>query len=261
MKVLMGSNRYGNKSNVCDIRSNPGPEDDQLSLCCLCGQTFPSIKSLHTHINVVHEEVADSFDFHPTDGENDDPAPIDLRCHISPPSHSEEFTSQSDSAIPCPNCRKSFSDVTSLRAHIDAVHQDNRTGRCDICGKTFTTLSYLRMHITTVHEGVRAYTCDLCQKSYTQKHSLKKHLMNAHAIVMTKEGIIEDSGSNNNHNNNGAIYKSTQSGYPDDTRAPKSRKKLLVDSSFTPESSSPSPSGINNVESPASSEPKAHCNL
>uniref|UniRef100_A0A5K4ER13 Putative zinc finger protein n=1 Tax=Schistosoma mansoni TaxID=6183 RepID=A0A5K4ER13_SCHMA len=150
----MDNTNYRNETSNCGIVSATSTsEDDQLSLCCLCGQTFPSIKSLHIHINVVHEEVADSFDFHLTDGENDDSHSVTLGSRISLSSSSEEFISKPETPVVCPNCKKSFPGLTSLRVHIDSVHHGNRIPQCDYCMKKFSTLSYLRMHISTVHEA------------------------------------------------------------------------------------------------------------
>ncbi|CAH8473476.1 unnamed protein product [Schistosoma guineensis] len=221
MNALMDNTSYRNEANNCGIVSATSTsEDDQLSLCCLCGQTFPSIKSLHMHINVVHEEVADSFDFQLTDGENDDSHSVTLGSRISLSSSSEEFISS------------------------------NRIPQCDYCMKKFSTLSYLRMHISTVHEGVRAYSCNICEKSYTQKHSLKKHLRNSHSISSSQD-ILDDSGPTN-----GVPNKSSQSACSDEMRTFKSRKRLLVDSPIIPNSCSPIPSRSNEVDGPVSLETK-----
>ncbi|KAH9596146.1 hypothetical protein MS3_00001933 [Schistosoma haematobium] len=251
MNALMDNTSYRNEANNCGIVSATSTsEDDQLSLCCLCGQTFPSIKSLHMHINVVHEEVADSFDFQLTDGENDDSHSVTLGSRISLSSSSEEFISKPETPVVCPNCKKSFPGLTSLRVHIDSVHHGNRIPQCDYCMKKFSTLSYLRMHISTVHEGVRAYSCNICEKSYTQKHSLKKHLRNSHSISSSQD-ILDDSGPTN-----GVPNKSSQSACSNEMRTFKSRKRLLVDSPIIPNSCSPIPSRSNEVNGPVSLETK-----
>ncbi|CAH8460199.1 unnamed protein product [Schistosoma turkestanicum] len=254
MNALMDNSNYRNEANSCGILSATSTsEDDQLSLCCLCGQTFPNIKSLHIHINVVHKEVADSFDFHLTGGENDDSSSVTLESRISPLSGSKEFVSKPATSVVCPNCKKLFSGLTSLRVHIDSVHHGNRTPQCDYCMKKFSTLSYLRMHVATVHEGVRAYSCNICGKSYTQKHSLKKHLRNSHSVSFN-QGILDDTTSAGEVQQ----YTSNQSMCSNEMRAFKSRKKLLVDSPIMPNSSSPSPSRSNEVEGPVSLETKNH---
>ncbi|CAH8570085.1 unnamed protein product [Dicrocoelium dendriticum] len=149
MNTLLGSMAL-EKIHSDSIRDSQLSEDEQFSLCCLCGQSFPTIRSLHRHINITHEDVADAFDF------------------------STNYSSSSSEEIS--NLRNlgespSFSGGSSIRI---------KTPQCEICLKTFSTLSYLRMHISTVHEGVKAYSCSICDKSYTQKHSLKKHIISAH---------------------------------------------------------------------------------
>ncbi|KAL7054280.1 hypothetical protein AAHC03_026229 [Spirometra sp. Aus1] len=37
-------------------------DDNQLSLCCLCGKTFPTISSLHYHIDSEHDDANDDGD-------------------------------------------------------------------------------------------------------------------------------------------------------------------------------------------------------
>ncbi|CAI2723878.1 unnamed protein product [Schistosoma spindalis] len=202
------------------------------------------------HINIVHKEAAGSFDFQLTDCENDDSHSVTLESRISLSSSNEEFMSKPETPVVCPNCRKPFPGLTSLRVHIDSVHHGNRIPQCDYCMKKFSTLSYLRMHISTVHEGVRAYSCNICEKSYTQKHSLKKHLRNSHSIS-SSQGILDDSGSTN-----GVPNKSSHSTCSNEMRTFKSRKRLLVDSPIIPSSSSPSPSRSNEVDGPVSLETK-----
>ncbi|KAH8850765.1 Zinc finger and BTB domain-containing protein 41 [Schistosoma japonicum] len=223
MNVLMDSTNRRNETNNCDIVINTSdPEDGQLSLCCLCGQTFPSIKSLHMHINVMHEEVADSFNFQSTDGEN-------YNCPLATVESRVSLSSSSEKSV-----------------------SSNRTPQCGHCMKKFSTLSYLRMHIATVHEGVRAYACSVCEKSYTQKHSLKKHLMNSHSISFSR-GILDDTVSTNT-----IQRKSGQSACSNEIRTFKSRKRLLVNSPIIHSSYSASPSRSNKVDCPVSFETKSH---
>ncbi|KAK4473709.1 hypothetical protein MN116_003053 [Schistosoma mekongi] len=244
--VLGASQNYRNETNNCDIViTTSDSEDGQLSLCCLCGQTYPSIKSLHMHINVMHEEVADSFNFQSTDGENYDCLLATIESQVS-------LSSSSEKLVSIPDCKKPFASPTSLRVHLDSVHHGNRTPQCDHCMKKFSTLSYLRMHIATVHEGVRAYACSVCEKSYTQKHSLKKHLMNSHSISFS-QCILDDTVSTN-----GIQRKSSQSACPNEIRTFKSRKRLLVNSPIIPSSYSPSPSISNEVDCPVPFETKSH---
>ncbi|VDN22290.1 unnamed protein product [Dibothriocephalus latus] len=44
-----------NKCHSTDDNSDDIEEIEELSLCCLCGQTFPNPESLHEHFTVAHE--------------------------------------------------------------------------------------------------------------------------------------------------------------------------------------------------------------
>ncbi|KAL7054408.1 hypothetical protein AAHC03_026164 [Spirometra sp. Aus1] len=161
------------------------PEDDnQLSLCCLCGKTFPTISSLHYHIDSEHDDANDDGDSastaEPSSSASDhclSPSkPVSKRAF--PITSLEDY--RSGEAYSCPLCKRRFPGQISLKVHIETIHNGQRSATCEICEKRFSTLSYLRLHISTVHEGLKAYVCSICSKSYTQKHSLKKHVSTAH---------------------------------------------------------------------------------
>ncbi|TGZ61674.1 hypothetical protein CRM22_007872 [Opisthorchis felineus] len=180
MNALLDNVSFGRGNDTCaTLTDGEDVQDEQFSLCCLCGMSFTTIRSLHLHIRVVHQEVADAFEFPfsfdaPSRNDNDTPpSPIELQ------SPSESSTRPGKSAS-CEICKKCFPGQASLRVHNESMHLGNKNPQCTICLKKFSTLSYLRMHITTVHEGVKAHSCSICYKSYTQKHSLKKHQITAH---------------------------------------------------------------------------------
>nr|VZI04616.1 unnamed protein product [Spirometra erinaceieuropaei] len=161
------------------------PEDDnQLSLCCLCGKTFPTISSLHYHIDSEHDDANDDGDSastaEPSSSASDhclSPSkPVSKRAF--PITSLEDY--RSGETYSCPLCKRRFPGQISLKVHIETIHNGQRSATCEICEKRFSTLSYLRLHISTVHEGLKAYVCSICSKSYTQKHSLKKHVSTAH---------------------------------------------------------------------------------
>ncbi|KAL7061236.1 hypothetical protein AAHC03_09123 [Spirometra sp. Aus1] len=159
-------------------------DDNQLSLCCLCGKTFPTISSLHYHIDSEHDDANDDGDSastaEPSSSASDhclSPSkPVSKRAF--PITSLEDY--RSGETYSCPLCKRRFPGQISLKVHIETIHNGQRSATCEICEKRFSTLSYLRLHISTVHEGLKAYVCSICSKSYTQKHSLKKHVSTAH---------------------------------------------------------------------------------
>ncbi|GAA27311.2 hypothetical protein CSKR_101966 [Clonorchis sinensis] len=180
MNTLLDNMSFGPGSDTCTtLTDGEDVQDEQFSLCCLCGMSFTTIRSLHLHIRVAHQEVADAFEFPfsldtPSRNDNDaSPSPIESQS----PSESSAGPGQS---VSCEICKKCFPGQASLRVHNESMHLGNKNPQCTICLKKFSTLSYLRMHIATVHEGVKAHSCSICEKSYTQKHSLKKHQITAH---------------------------------------------------------------------------------
>ncbi|CAL8079397.1 unnamed protein product [Calicophoron daubneyi] len=250
MNALLDSVRYPRESNGCSISTEEKEvlEDEQFSLCCLCGKSFPSIRSLHTHINVVHEDVADAFDFHTISDTHCERPPSPLDPSSTRSLTSDEGSTKSESSSTCSICKKTFPGSASLRVHIESVHHGNRTPQCDVCSKTFSTLSYLRMHIATVHEGVKAYSCTLCEKSYTQKHSLKKHMSSAHPETLYMASPEDTVQSNSSHDRQSCLAGSSESA------AYRVRRKLLIDSPLSKDSSLSSSCTQVNTETCSSGE-------
>uniref|UniRef100_A0A5K3FM42 Protein krueppel n=1 Tax=Mesocestoides corti TaxID=53468 RepID=A0A5K3FM42_MESCO len=162
---------------ILDRNFADAEDDNQLSLCCICGKTFPAISLLHFHIDNEHNDDSDGGLSTPLSS-----VPVTTPCSKDPLIN--VITDKKPSLKHnCPVCEKVFPGQTSLKVHVETVHQGLRPQTCEICQKRFSTLSYLRLHITTVHEGVKAYSCPLCSKRYTQKHSLKKHIKSNHGTA------------------------------------------------------------------------------
>ncbi|KAH9285252.1 PR domain zinc finger protein 15 [Echinococcus granulosus] len=151
-------------------------EDDKvLSICTICGDTFPMISLLHAHVNAKHN-VDDTGMV----------SAFDCSFVARSPTRSSAGPEAIDPKHVCTHCGEGFFKKSDLKEHIVAVHRNLKTHICDQCRKGFTTPSYLRLHVLTVHEGVKAYSCPLCSKRYTQKHSLKKHISSRHGSDSTK---------------------------------------------------------------------------
>ena len=47
---------------------------------------------------------------------------------------------------------------------------------CEICGNSFANKSSLKLHIDSVHEGKKPFSCDICETSFSRKQHLKGHI-------------------------------------------------------------------------------------
>lgn len=86
----------------------------------------------------------------------------------------------------CKICLKSFSQNTTLKTHMAALHL-GKTVECDEpgCTKKFTRRSYLLIHKRD-HAGERKYACDRCPNQYKQKSHLDRHIEASHLGIRHK---------------------------------------------------------------------------
>lgn len=86
----------------------------------------------------------------------------------------------------CKICSKSFSQNTTLKTHMAALHL-GKTVECDEpgCTKKFTRRSYLLIHMRD-HAGERKYACDRCPNQYKQKSHLDRHIEASHLGIRHK---------------------------------------------------------------------------
>jgi len=110
---------------------------------------------------------------------------------------------------PCPKCGRRFTQLGSLRIHVNSIHDGVKfpcsscpyqaTTRhslkthfkskhegvkeiCKQCGKLFATPSNLRSHIKAVHDGVK-FNCNECEKQFTNQSNLRTHIQTFHEFV------------------------------------------------------------------------------
>ena len=77
----------------------------------------------------------------------------------------------SSKKIICPHCGQKFKKMSSLKTHIQSIHE-GKTYQCQYCEQKYTLKSTLNKHIKSIHEG-KTYQCQHCEQKYTQNNTLK----------------------------------------------------------------------------------------
>ena len=73
-------------------------------------------------------------------------------------------------------CLKSFGDRRNLLIH-SRIHTEERCEKCTFCDKSFKDPSTLRHHIQYVHDAQKQFVCRRCHKGFSKKLLLKNHLL------------------------------------------------------------------------------------
>ena len=103
----------------------------------------------------------------------------------------------SDPKIPCHLCGQMLSDKSSMRKHIEFIHEGKKRYTkeemdievmCQICSKVFKgkmAPSTLQRHIKYVHMGGKhkVHNCEICGKGYQGKANLRQHVQVIHDQV------------------------------------------------------------------------------
>ena len=87
----------------------------------------------------------------------------------------------------CLQCKKSFTNITKLRYHIENKHQSSSnidfSGlKCNDCGAFYNSghKHYLKAHIDEAHKKLNKFECEYCNASFSQKVHLQDHLDRIH---------------------------------------------------------------------------------
>ena len=96
----------------------------------------------------------------------------------------------------CNYCYKNFSNVGTLRVHIQTVHlQPGSTQaqldsvltpqnpKCDICDQFFDTKGAVKKHAILNHSG--QVKCEICRTSFSQIQELTSHMAISHPTAQT----------------------------------------------------------------------------
>ncbi|KAK3583691.1 hypothetical protein CHS0354_021440 [Potamilus streckersoni] len=77
----------------------------------------------------------------------------------------------------CNQCGKKYKNLTSLRNHVRAVHilHGVKGHLCHLCPAKFKWSSTLKQHIEEIHEGKMHAECKICGKKFFRPAQLKRH--------------------------------------------------------------------------------------
>uniref|UniRef100_A0ABD2XJN3 C2H2-type domain-containing protein n=1 Tax=Trichogramma kaykai TaxID=54128 RepID=A0ABD2XJN3_9HYME len=163
--------------------------------CNTCGKTFALKNKLDRHINSIHIDLArhvsrktivqkDYYLINRIGAVHNDQKSHDRRTGGKVFRQKVGLTKLIDKARrrithTCDTCGKTFKHESSLKYHIDFVHQNIKHHKCDRCPKEFSSKGGLNFHMSMVHDGI-TYTCDLCKRIFSHKGNLRVHINTLH---------------------------------------------------------------------------------
>ena len=65
---------------------------------------------------------------------------------------------------------------TSMKKHIESVHERKKPLKCDICDYSFSQKQDTNKHVASVYEGKKPFKCDICEYICYQKGDLNTHV-------------------------------------------------------------------------------------
>lgn len=163
------------------IRSHPEMKSFQ---CDFCGLSFHHKTYLKDHINrkcVRRKQEKHSCRI----CQDAFSSSSSLRRHLQ--SVHQELEKQ----VICEFCAKPFRFLSELKQHLNFKHTINKTQQCPHCHKVLSTKSKLRHHINSVHEKLKRFTCDRCSTSFYYKQQLEIHVVEKH--IQQKTRAVYDS--------------------------------------------------------------------
>ncbi|KAH8334821.1 hypothetical protein KR074_003286 [Drosophila pseudoananassae] len=136
---------FARASTLMDhIRKHVNPK---LYTCTICQKSLNSQDYLATHMETVHNKVAQVLKF------------------------------------PCAKCDRTFSSERRLANHLAKHDSDQLEHTCEICCKSFANVHRLRRHIQSIHEDLHRHVCDICGKKFKFKPSFDRHLLEHQGVV------------------------------------------------------------------------------
>lgn len=155
----------------------------QITKCDVCSQEFDCVFFLESHRKLKHPMATNpidvSVDAYTSSTSNATPPKIPNKGtkSISKPI---EKTTLSEK-LECLLCNKLYKTETSLRHHIDTIHDPSaRKFKCDICHAAFFREAALQNHHENQHLDMKKFWCGICNSGLKSKISLERHMFALH---------------------------------------------------------------------------------
>lgn len=166
----------------------PQPNTKLITKCDVCGQEFDCVFFLESHRKLKHPTATiTSSESGGSGGSNTNvpPAPIvkiptkGTKSIKKPKNIVKIKTKQTDDEkrLECLLCNKLYKTETSLRHHIDTIHDPNaRKYKCEICGTGFFREAALQNHHENQHLDMKKFICGICNTGLKSKIALERHM-------------------------------------------------------------------------------------
>ena len=112
--------------------------------CERCEKFFSEARSLHRHIQPIHEGHKDHK---------------------------------------CEPCGTSFTQSQNLKTHIHTVHEGHKDFKCEFCGNSFSTRGNLKENINVLpiyQCKSKIFKCETCKEKFSSGAYSKQHKVNIH---------------------------------------------------------------------------------
>ena len=75
----------------------------------------------------------------------------------------------------CVDCQLEFYHESALKEHVKSVHDKVKDFVCKICNQKFSRVSHLNQHMKEVHDKSKPYSCPQCNYTCSTAAKLKRH--------------------------------------------------------------------------------------